>query len=81
MGLFDRFRKPLTITRKGVKKNVMSWKGTVLVPEAGFVTGSVGEVTMPSLPYSDSVRKLYCRTRDVAVGDGGAFVSNVQVVQ
>lgn len=76
---FDILRKPLTVHRRGVKANVMSWKGTVIVPEAGFVAGSIGAPSMPELPYTPTERKVFCTARDVASGAGAAYVSNVMV--
>ena len=74
-------RKPVTVHRRGVKRNVMSWKGTKLIPEAGFVPGSLSAPSMPGLPYVETERRLYCVTRDAAKGEGAAFVPHVKLFE
>jgi hypothetical protein len=77
----DILRKPITIHRRGMKRNVMSWKGTKLIPEAGFIPGSLAAPSMPGLPYVESERKLYCTTRDAAKGPGSACVPYVKLFE
>lgn len=80
-GLFDILRQDVTVFRRGMKRNVMSWKGTKLIPEAGFIPGSLAAPSMPSLPYVETERKLFCVTRDAAQGAGAAFVPAIKLFE